>query len=247
MGAYDDGGMTKSIQEAKTVEVNPIDTMRSAQSALDKALQNPKTSMSTLNKLTDKLAQAVGAVIDYKPTNNNLTPSLVNNNSSYNNKELTSTPSTPQQAATPVTPPPPPVKTAPIDTILFDDESVSVDVMTDLIFENIGGQELINIARNDTINGQKIIYQPIKNLTTIQQRYNPNNIVSLQDTSDKYFAGFSIQLDEKTPNVGNGPNGENIYLDPSTGDIVIEVVNMYEGEQVESQISITGTIYEADI
>lgn len=144
-------------------------------------------------------------------------------------------------------PPPPPVKTAPIDTILFDDDIVPIEIMTDLIFENIGGQELINIARSDTVNGQKIIYQPIKNLTTIQQKYNPNNIVSLQQTSDKYFEGFSIKLNEKVPNEGNGPNGNNVYIDQDTGDIVIEVVNMYEGEQVEAQISVSGTIYEADI
>lgn len=159
-----------------------------------------------------------------------------------------SKPSGSTQPPTPITPPPPPpVKTAPLDTILFDEEAVQIEVMTDLIFENIGGQELLNIARNDTINGQKIIYQPIKNLTTIQQKYNPNNIVSLQQTFDKYFQGFSIQLDEKIPNVGNGPNGETVYVDPETGDLVIELVNIYQGEQVESQISISGTIYEADI
>ena len=58
--------------------------------------------------------------------------------------------------------------------------------MSDLIFENIGGQELINIARTDTINGQKILYQPIKNINSINQEYGPNNIVGLQKTSDKF-------------------------------------------------------------
>jgi len=85
-----------------------------------------------------------------------------------------------------------PVLTAPIDTILFNEEATPVEVMADILFENIGGQELINIARNDTVNGQTVIYQPIKNLSTIQQQYNPNNIVSLQSTSDKYFQNFSI-------------------------------------------------------
>ena len=89
-----------------------------------------------------------------------------------------------------------PVLTAPIDTILFNDDSVPIEIMSDLIFENIGGQELINIARNDTVNGQTILYQPIKNLTAVQQQYNPNNIVSLQATSDKYFQNFSIKFDE---------------------------------------------------
>ena len=156
------------------------------------------------------------------------------------------TPSAPAPT-TPPTPPPPPIKTAAPDIVLFDDTTVPIEIMTDLIFENIGGQELINIARNDTINGQSVIYQPIKNLSIVQQLYNPNNILSLQQTSEKYFQNFPIKLEEKIPNVGNGPNGSNVYIDDLTGDLVIELVNILDGEQVESQISINGTIYEGTI
>jgi hypothetical protein len=140
-----------------------------------------------------------------------------------------------------------PVLTAPIDTILFNDDSVPVEIMADLIFENIGGQELINIARNDTVNGQTILYQPIKNLTAVQQQYNPNNIVSLQQTSNRFFAGFSIKLEDKIPNEGNGSNGSNIYIDSNTGNLTIELVKLESDEQVEIQIVTNGTIYEDTI
>ena len=143
-------------------------------------------------------------------------------------------------------PPAPPVKTAPIDTILFDNNEVPIEVMTDLIFENIGGHELINIARNDIINGQQISYQPIKNISSIQQQYNPNNIVSLQSTSDKYFANFSIKLENKIPQLGTGPDGGSIYIDPNNGNIVIEIINVELDEQVEVEITVSGTIYEAE-
>jgi hypothetical protein len=161
---------------------------------------------------------------------------------------LSPTPLTPS-LITPVTvtPPPPPAKTAPIDTVLFNDDLVPIEVMADLIFENIGGQELLNIARNDIVNGQQISYSPIKNLSSIQQQYNPNNIVSLQSTSDKYFANFSIKFEEKVPNAGSGPNGQNVYIDQSTGDLIIESVNIASDEQIDVQIAISGTIYEADI
>ena len=142
---------------------------------------------------------------------------------------------------------PPPVKTATLDIILFDDETTPIDTMADLIFENIGGQELINITRSDIVNGQKISYQPIKNLSSIQQRYNPNNILSLQQTADKYFAGFSIKLEDKIPNEGNGTNGENVYIEESTGDLIIEFININNDEQIEVQITTDGTIYEADL
>jgi hypothetical protein len=141
---------------------------------------------------------------------------------------------------------PPPVKTATLDIILFDEESVPTDEMFDQIFENIGGQELISITRSDIVNGQKISYQPIKNLSAIQQRYNPNNILSLQQTADKFFAGFSIKLEDKIPETGNGTNGENLYLN-AAGDLIIEFINVNPDEQVETQISVGGTIYEADL
>jgi hypothetical protein len=152
----------------------------------------------------------------------------------------------PAPSSRPPTPVTPFVKTAPIDTILFNDETVPIDTMADLIFENIGGRELINITRSDIVNGQKISYQPIKNLSSIQQRYNPNNILSLQQTADKYFAGFSIKLENKIPNEGNGPNGKNIYFNDS-GDLVIEFININSDEQIEIQITTGGTIYNIDL
>jgi hypothetical protein len=134
------------------------------------------------------------------------------------------------------------VKTATPDIILFDDRSLSTESMADLIFENIGGQELINISRNDTINGQEISYQPIKNVKLLQQSYNPNNILGIQKTSDKYFAGFPILFNQKFPNEGTGLNGQNIYVD-ELGNLVIEAIGLNNDEQIEVQLSTSGTIY----
>ena len=134
------------------------------------------------------------------------------------------------------------VKTATPDIILFDDQSLSTESMADLIFENIGGQELINISRNDTINGQEISYQPIKNVKLLQQSYNPNNILGIQKTSDKYFAGFPILFNQKFPNEGTGLNGQNIYVD-ELGNLVIEAIGLNNDEQIEVQLSTSGTIY----
>lgn len=160
--------------------------------------------------------------------------------------EVSPTPITASFMSVASSPPPPPTKTAPIDTVLFNDDSMSIELMTDLIFEEIGGHELINISRNDIVNGQQISYTPIKNLGLVQQRYNPNNIIGLQSTSEKYFANFVIKLEEKVPLVGNGPNGSNIYFDEETGDIIIEGVNMNKDELFEVEISINGTIYTAN-
>lgn len=155
---------------------------------------------------------------------------------------------TPPKPPSPPPPPPPPPKTAPIDTVLIDQDTIDIDIMQDLIWEDIGGQELINIARNDTVNGQSISYQPIKNITAIQQQYNPNNIVALQNTSDKYFANFSIKLETKLPGEGEGggPDGAYVYIEDTTGDLIVELINIEPDEQIEVQISLSGTIYEAE-
>ena len=64
----------------------------------------------------------------------------------------------------------------------------------------------------------------------------------MQKTSDKYFAGFSIRFDQKFPNVGNGLDGENIYVDEE-GNLVIEAIGLNNDEQIEVELSTSGTIY----
>ena len=139
------------------------------------------------------------------------------------------------------------VKTATPDIVLFDDDGTPIETIIDLVFEDIGGQELITIARNDTVNGQQLYYNPIKNLSSIQQQYNPKNIISLQQTSDKYFQNFAIKIENLLPFIGSGPDNFNVYLESESGDIVIEVVNLEEDERVEIQVAVDGTIYEAQI
>lgn len=140
-----------------------------------------------------------------------------------------------------------PVKTAPIDTVEFIDETLSAELMLDLLFEDVGGQELLTIGRNDTVNGQDVVYQPFKNLKILQEIYNPTNLVKLSETSDKIFSNFTIDLKEKIPTVGNGANGANYYLDMTTGDGVIELVNLKSDEQVEIQIGTAGIIEDIGI
>jgi hypothetical protein len=230
-------------------------SFNSAMANLDKVLANPKATqkqivnaMDKLNAATDKYANSIlnniSGPSNSSPTNILETPFVQELDTSTGN--LTSTPPTPPPPPPPE-PPTPPVKTSTLDIILFDDSALPIEVMSDLIFENIGGQELISIVRSDTINGQKISYQPIKNLSAIQQQYNPNNILGLQQTANRFFAGFSIKLEDKIPEVGNGLNGENVYFDETTGDLIIEFVNLNNDEQIETQITVNGTIYEANL
>ena len=233
-------------------------SFNSAMANLDKVLENPKATqkqiikaMDKLNAATDRYANSVLNTIG-TPSNFTSVPTRGSETSAPKQEPITglgaslrSTP--PSPAPEPIIIQKIPVKSAPIDTILFDDSAVPIDIMSDLIFENIGGQELISIVRSDIVNGQKISYQPIKNLSAIQQQYNPNNILGLQQTANRFFAGFSIKLEDRIPEVGNGLNGENVYFDETTGDLIIEFVNLSNDEQIETQITVNGTIYEANL
>ena len=114
--------------------------------------------------------------------------------------------------------------------------------MVDVLFEDIIGQELLSIARGDTVNGQDVVYQPIKNLGLLQGTYNPNNILGLSDTSANFFSSFVIQLNDKIPTVSNQANGKNYYVDSVNNDIIIELINIVDDEQVEVQLATSGTI-----
>lgn len=137
------------------------------------------------------------------------------------------------------------VKIATPDIVLIKDEVVAAQIMADLIFQDIGGQEIINIARNDMINGQNVIYQPIKNVSSLFYQYNPQNIVGLQRTDKDYFKNFSITLGDKLP------EWPYIYV-LENGDLVIEVDNMLPSESIEvqtvSNVSVLDdTIYSEEI
>ena len=227
-----------------------------ASANLDKVFANPKASNKAIDKAMTQYLNASNKANDLRGQlansgSGSSGPSINYSEPEYVPSTVDAEPMTPAAIPTAlapavIPPPPPPVKTAPIDTVLFDDESLPIEIMTDLIFENIGGHELINVARNDIVNGQQVSYQPIKNLSSIQQQYNPNNILSLQSTSDKYFANFSIKLENKIPDPGTGPNGKHVYLDDDTGNMIIEAINLESDEQIQVEITTSGTIYEAE-
>ena len=136
-----------------------------------------------------------------------------------------------------------PVKVATPDIILFDQDGVEIEIMADLLFENIGGQELISIARNDIVNGQDILNQPIKNINTIGLQYNSQNILPIPQNSLSFFNNFPIKFETYLPNIQIdapvdplNPNKNKIVYLEDNGNLVIELINLNPGYQVEAQI-----------
>lgn len=133
--------------------------------------------------------------------------------------------------------PPSGVKQADPDIIITVDEPISPEFLIQTNYEDLAGMELINISRSDIIDGINVVYSPIKNLSSIRRRYNPNNIISMPELSSSYFSRFGIDL------VLRGINKP--FFD-TEGNLIIEVDRVLDDELIEVEISDSGTINEVD-
>lgn len=133
--------------------------------------------------------------------------------------------------------PPTGIKQADPDIVLFDSENISPELLLELQYEDIAGMELINISRSDIIDGQDVIYSPVKNLSSIRRRYNPNNIISLPELSSSFFSRFAIDLVQR--------GMYEPYFDED-GNLVIEIEDVKEDEVIEVEIDTNGTIEEVE-
>lgn len=136
------------------------------------------------------------------------------------------------------------VKAARPDIIEAEDP-VDVSILNNVIFQRLGGQELINIVRHDLISGQRIDYEPVRGASRSGFDFDPLSLVSLQGTSNTIFNNFSISLENKIPYTLVSP------VQLVNNEIVVSVVNLEPDEQVEVQIVTFGnllddTIYEEE-
>lgn len=138
------------------------------------------------------------------------------------------------------------VKQAEPDIVLTaGPEAISPELLLELQYEDLAGAELINISRSDIIDGQNVIYSPIKNLSSLRRKYNPNNIISMPSVSSSLFSKYAIDL---VLRVGENP-ATGLPYEPyfdDNGDLVIELTDVREDEIVEVEIDTSGTINLVD-
>jgi hypothetical protein len=162
------------------------------------------------------------------------------------------------------TPPPPPtppdviVRIPERDVVNFVDENIPTELITNLLFENLGANELIKFERHDTIEGTNASYDIISNLTGVRKIFDPSTLISRQKPNTSFFDIFNIKLEDKIPTdlyLRNNPkidatgevnSTDYVYIDPE-GNLVIELVNIDSDEVLEVEIDSNGTIYEVTI
>lgn len=130
------------------------------------------------------------------------------------------------------------IKQADPDIIIDADIDTTGDFIAERFFEELGGTELINLSRYDLIDGIDVSYQPIANLSRLRRRFNPNNIIALDILSDNEFSKFNINI------LDRGMNEP--YFDDN-GNLVVEIDIIRPQENIEVEISLSGTVTRIEL
>ena len=228
---------------------NPNKNIAQAEAILNSGGDTSKFNAATWQKL--KEIEMANALRNYNPAAvmDDYTPPSSGPSSSPSTSPAYSSPTTevpPPPPATPLSPwntiptytAPAGIKQAQPDIVLDPDIDTSGDYIVERFFEELGGTELINLSRYDLIDGINVVYNPIANLSSLRRRYNPNNIIALDVLSDNEFSKVSIDL------LSRGP--QEPYFDDN-GDLVIEIDIIRTEENIEAEISLSGTVSRIEL
>lgn len=119
------------------------------------------------------------------------------------------------------------VKAARPDIILSEDE-LSLEIMQDFIFAEIGGQEVLDISRSDFVNSplnQQYSATPGTGTSYIQK-----DPIAFSDGMRNTFASFGMLLETYVP---EDLEVNVVELDNTTGIITIRLVNVRDSDSVE--------------
>jgi hypothetical protein len=128
-----------------------------------------------------------------------------------------------------------------INAIGFYESAISEEAFTNLILEEIGGRELITLARHETLSGGVIVKNsPIENITDVLFKNSPINVAPNINSVTDYFDTFPMLLSKYLPTLEEleaentlDYQQEFVYFEPDTNTIVFNVVNTNLGERVQ--------------
>ena len=139
-----------------------------------------------------------------------------------------------------------PVKIPSRDIFNLDNQTFNTAEIEQVLFEEIGGTELINLTRHDTVDGLNVYYSIISDLSKINIEYDASFILTGVSSYERYSSQYPINLFEKIPtdsyidqnyfglpDVNIGPNiyvsddnKVNIEFDALESDRIIQVYFM---------------------
>jgi hypothetical protein len=198
---------------------------------------DPKKPKPTKKKVVTKKVVKKDTASTDTSTNTDNTEDTTQNDTS-----VSAVPETPEAGVTGDSESPKTYKPATPDLILLQEEAFPAEVMTDLLFEDIGGTEILNLARHDLVSGIDIKYQQISNLSKIETIYGGANLIALQNTSEQVFKKYPLSRYTFVPDKTDDPSGFNspVYLD-SDGNLVVELTALDNSYQVEIEFQSADT------
>lgn len=125
------------------------------------------------------------------------------------------------------------------DVILFDTTYISEESIADILLEDIGGIELLSLARRDTIDGLNPYYSIISNLSKIRREYDTSQMISQQRRKQSYFDIYPIDLETRIPSQEylDEKGLTNWYYLDESGNLVIELDNLKPSENIEVEVA----------
>ena len=245
--------MAKIDKNTGRVTVQKGDTPAKIAKDLSAQLKQQVTTKQVQQAITQNKTlaarQKAGTTVLFSGTNFKFNSGIVQQQQASNNPPP---PDTNYSNSEPVVqlPPPPPqmVRVPERDVVSLAQETVSAETITNLLFENVGANELTKFVRHDTVEGINPYYDVISNLSDIKRKFDPSSLISLQKTDSSFFDIFPIKLQDKIPSdtyLLENNLTDYLYID-TNGDLVIEVVNLKDSEIVEIEIDTSGTIFEVD-
>lgn len=121
------------------------------------------------------------------------------------------------------------------------------------LFNDIGGTELINIIRNDSVSGIKENYSIISDIEKNDTLFDPSFLLLNKSKYQSEFDRFAIRLSNSIPDnnfyeentvVPDTNVGTNVYFDEDNNNLYIELEGIKDTEFVEIQVVTDGKIYE---
>jgi hypothetical protein len=100
-----------------------------------------------------------------------------------------------------------------------------------MFFQDVGGTEILAVARHDTVGGEPVIYSPVDNLQDLRIQFNPLNIL-MSTKLDTLFGGYGIDITQKID-----PTTRTIAINEETGSLEIEIVDVNRDEYVQIQVA----------
>lgn len=137
--------------------------------------------------------------------------------------------------------------------VVSKDPATSTSEMEEALLQDIGGHEILSVMRRNVVDGTNIDYQIVSGLDKLAEEYNSKTIMSIEDSSYRYFNLFGIRFENYVPSQSalsliNTQLVNPVAID-ANNSLTIYVSNIEDFYEVEVQSITSGellrdTIYE---